>query len=105
MLRCNSPSSSELKEISEEKSVETEESEEEEAASETEDTLAEASEVAGTEGSWSELIGNKGVEESSTSELIGKGRTTSVLSSHRTEKLEEKSSEGETLDSGSWVGE
>ena len=103
MLRCNSPSSSELKEISEEKSVESEDSEEEETASETEDTLAEASEMAGTEGGWWELIGNKGVEESSTSELIGKGRTTSVLSSHRTEKLEEKSSEGETLESGSWV--
>ena len=71
MLRCNSPSPSELKEISEEKSEETEEIE---AASETEDSLAQASEVAGTEEGWSELIGNKGVEESSASELIGKGR-------------------------------
>ena len=67
--------------------------------------------MAGTEESRSELIGN--IEESSSSELIGegsnpfeligKGRTTTVLSSRRTEKLEEKSSEGETLVSGSWV--
>ena len=61
--------------------------------------------MAGTDESWSELIGNKGVEESSPSELIGKGSTTSVLSSRRTEKLEERRSEGETLVSGSWVGE
>ena len=80
--------------------------------------------MAGTEESRSELIGNKGVEESSPSELIGEGSTpseligegsapseligegstTSVLSSHRTEKLEERRSEGETLVSGSWVG-
>ena len=80
--------------------------------------------MAGTEESRSELIGNKGVEESSPSELIGEGSTpseligegsapseligegstTSVLSSHRTEMLEERRSEGETLVSGSWVG-
>ena len=59
--------------------------------------------MVGTEDSWSELIGNKRVEESSTSELIGKGSSTSELSSRRTEKQEEKGSEGETLESGSCV--
>ena len=51
--------------------------------------------MAGTEDSWSELIGNLRVEESSTSEF----------SSRRTEEKEEERSEGETCDSGSWVRE
>ena len=108
MLRCNSPSSSELKEISEEKSEETKEteeveaaSEEVEAASETEDSLAQASEVAGVEEGWSVLIGNNGFDVSSASELIGKGSSTSELSSRRTAKPEEKGSEGEALETES----
>ena len=106
MLRCNSPSSSELIDISKEQS---EESEVAEATSETDVTLAEASEVAGTEDSWSELIGNLRVEESSTSELIGnlmvEESSTSEFSSRRTEKKEEEGSEGEPCETGSWVGE
>ena len=86
MLRCKSPSSAELIEFSEELLEE---------ASEAEVTLAEASEVAGTEESWSKLIGNLRVEESSTSEF----------SFRRTEEKEEEGSEGETCDSGSWVRE
>ena len=108
MLRCNSPSSSELKEISEEKSEESEEteegeasSEEVEAASETEDSLTPASEVAGVEEGWSVLIGNKGFDVSSASELIGKGGSTSELSSRRTAKPEEKGSEEEALETES----
>ena len=101
MLRCNSPSSSELKEISEEKSEESEETEEVEAASETEDSLAQASEVAGVEEGWSVLIGNNGFDVSSASELIGKGSSTSELSSRRTAKPEEKGSEGEALETES----
>ena len=101
MLRCNSPSSSELKEISEEKSEESEETEEVEAASETEDSLAQASEVAGAEEGWSVLIGNNGFDVSSASELIGKGSSTSDLTSRRTAKPEEKGSEGEALETES----
>ena len=55
--------------------------------------LADASEVAGTEESWSEFIGNLRVEESSTSGFL----------LHRTEEKEEEGSEEETCDSGSWV--
>ena len=103
MLRCNSPSSSELIDISEEQSGAAE------ASSETDVTLAEASEVAGTEDSWSELIGNLRVEESSTSELIDDlmvaESSTSEFSSRRSEKKEEEGSEGEPCDTGSWVGE
>ena len=51
--------------------------------------------MAGTQESWSELIGNLRVEESSTSEF----------SFRRTEEKEEEGSEGETCDSGSWVRE
>ena len=114
MLRCNSPSSSELKEISEEKSEESDEteeveaaSEEVEAASETEDSPAQASEVAGVEEGWSVLIGSNGFDVSSASELIaeliGKGSSTSELSSRRTAKPEEKGSEGEALETESCV--
>ena len=51
--------------------------------------------MAGTEESWSELIGNLRVEESSTSEF----------SLHRTEEKEEEGSEEEACDAGSWVRE
>ena len=68
-----------------------------EEASETEVTLAEASEVAGTEESWSEGIDSLRDEESSISELIGswlvEESSASEFSSRRTEKKEEEGNE------------
>ena len=102
MLLCNSPSSSELIEISEEKS---EESETAEASSESEITLTEASEVAGTEGSWSEGIGSLRDEERSTLEVIGswlgEESSTSEFSSRKPEDKEEEGSEEKTCETGS----
>ena len=60
--------------------------------------------MAGTEESWSDVIGNSRVEESSTSELIGswlvEESSTSEFSSRRTEKKEEEGSEGESCETG-----
>ena len=51
--------------------------------------------MSGTEESWSELIGNLRVDESSASEF----------SLRRTEEKEEEGREEEACDAGSWVRE
>ena len=66
-----------------------------EEASEDKDSLSEASELSGTEESFSEHVGIKWVDESAISEL----------SLPRTEEEEEEGREGEACKEGGWVRE
>ena len=86
MLHCKSSSSLEHMESSKEVSEE---------ASEDKDSLSEASELSGTEESFSEHVGIKWVDES----------TVSKLSLPRTEEEEEEGREGEACEEGGWVRE
>ena len=86
MLRYKSPSSSEHMESSKEVSEE---------ASEDKDSLSEASELSGTEESFSEHVGIMWVDESAVLEL----------SLPRTEEDEEEGREGEACEEGGWVRE
>ena len=86
MLRCKSTSSSEHMESSKEVSEE---------ALEDKDSLSEASELSGTEESFSEYVGIMWVDESAVLEL----------SLPRTEEDEEEGREGEAWEEGGWVRE
>ena len=86
MLRCKSTSSSEHMESSKEVSEE---------ALEDKDSLSEASELSGTEESFSEHVGIMWVDESAVSEL----------SLPRTEEDEEEGREREACKEGGWVRE
>ena len=86
MLRCKSTSSSEHMESSKEVSEE---------ASEDKDSLLEASELSGTEESFSEHVGIMWVDESAVLEL----------SLPRIEEEEEEGREGEACKEGGWVRE
>ena len=86
MLHCKSSSSLEHMESSKEVSEE---------ASEDKDSLSEASELSGTEESFSEHDGIKWVDEGAVSEL----------SLPRTEEEEEEGREGEACEEGGWVKE
>ena len=84
MLRCKSTSSSEHMEACKEVSEE---------ALEDKDSLSVASELSGTEESFSEHDGIKWVDEGAVSEL----------SLPRTEEEEEEGREGEACEEGGWV--
>ena len=86
MLHCKSSSSLEHMESSKEVSEE---------ASEDKDSLSEASELSGTEESFSEHVGIMWVDESAVSEL----------SLPKTEEEEEEGREGEACEEGGWVRE
>ena len=86
MLHCKSSSSLEHMESSKEVSEE---------ALEDKDSLSEASELSGTEESFSEHVGIMWVDESAVLEL----------SLPRTEEDEEEGREGEACEEGGWVRE